>query len=57
MNQDNQRLREIQQFKSAYALEMDKSETITDCLRIQGYIEDLEKEEKEILERGGVKIG
>ena len=57
MNQDNQRLREIQIFKTAYNHELDKSETITDCLRIQGYIEELEKEEKEILERGGVQIG
>ena len=56
MNQDNQRLREIQQFKSAYALEMDKSETLTDCLRIQKHIDELEKEEREILERIGVEI-
>ena len=56
MNKDNTRLREIQEFKSAYYHEMDKTESISDCLRIQGYIEELEKEEKEILERGGVKL-
>ena len=56
MNQDNQRLREIQRFKKAYNQELDRSESITDCLRIQGYIEDLEKEEKEILARGGVQL-
>ncbi len=56
MNLDNQRLREIQQFKNAYYKELDKSETVTDCLRIQGYINNLEKEEREILERGGVEL-
>ena len=56
MNKDNTRLREIQQFKSAYYHEMDKSESITDCLRIQTYIEELEREEKEILARGGVNL-
>ena len=57
MNQDNRRLQEIQVFKNAYNHELDRSESITDCLRIQGYIDELEKEEKEILERGGVQIG
>ena len=56
MNLDNQRLREIQESKNVYYNELDKSETISDCIRIQGYISELEKEEKEILERGGVKI-
>lgn len=56
MNIDNQRLREIQQFKNAYYRELDKSETVTDCLRIQCYIDDLEREEREILERGGVTL-
>ena len=56
MNQDNTRLREIQEFKNIYYKEMDKTESITDCLRIQGYIEELEKEEREILERGGVHL-
>ena len=54
MNADNQRLKDIQRFKNAYEHELDKSETITDCLRIQGYIDDLDKEEKEILSRNGV---
>ena len=56
MNKDNQRLREIQEFKNAYHKEMDKSETISDCMTIQKHIDELEKEEKEILARGGVKI-
>ena len=56
MNIDNQRLREIQEFKTAYYHEMDKTESISDCLRIQTYIEELEREEKEILERGGVNL-
>ena len=57
MNLDNQRLREIQELKHCYGLELDKSETINDCLIIQNHIEELEREEKEILERGGVTIG
>ena len=57
MNLDNQRLREIQQLKHVYGLELDKSETINDCLIIQNHIEELEREEKEILSRGGVIIG
>ena len=57
MNLDNQRLREIQELKHCYGLELDKSETINDCILIQGYIEELEREEKEILSRGGVSIG
>ena len=51
---DNQRLKDIQQYKQAYAEEMDRAETIADCITIQKYIRDLEKEEKEILERGGI---
>ena len=56
MNQDNRRLKDIQQYKQAYTEELDRAETIADCIAIQKYISDLEKEEKEILERGGVKI-
>ena len=50
MNMDNTRLREIQEFKTVYYKEMDKSKTINER------INELEKEEKEILARGGVKI-
>ena len=56
MNKDNRRLKDIQLYKEAYAMEMDKAETIADCITIQKYISDLEKEEKEILERNGVEI-
>ena len=56
MNQDNNRLKEIQLFKCAYANELEQTETIEDSLRIQAHIDELEKEEKEILERTGVKI-
>lgn len=56
MNQDNRRLQDIQRYKQAYTEEMDKAETIADCITIQKYIKDLEKEEKQILERGGIQI-
>ena len=56
MNLDNKRLKEIQRFKIAYQHEMDKAETVADCITIQNYINDLEEEEKEILERTGVEI-
>ena len=52
----SQRLNEIRESKDADAKELDQSETITDCLRIQGYIEDLEREEKEILSKGGAQL-
>ena len=56
MNQDNQRLREIQELKNGYYHELDRSESISDCLLIQGHINKLVQEEKEILKRGGVII-
>ena len=56
INQDNRRLKDIQQYKQAYTEELDRAETIADCIAIQKYISDLEEEEKEILARGGVKI-
>ena len=56
MNQDNRRLKEIQEYKQAYSDEMDRAETIADIITYHKYIQDLEKEEKEILERNGVKI-
>ena len=56
MNADNQRLREIQQYKRFYKarLEEDNTELEHDLLTIK--YEQLETEEKEILERCDVKI-
>ena len=56
MNLDNQRLREIQQFKKFYLerLKEDNTELEQDLLQIQ--YNKLENEEKEILERSDVKI-
>ena len=53
---DNQRLREIQQFKKFYLerLKEDNTELEQDLLQIQ--YNKLENEEKEILERSDVKI-
>ena len=56
MNLDNTRLREIQKFKSAYYDLLNKSDSISDCVQLQAHIDELEKEEQEILERGGVKV-
>ena len=56
MNQDNQRLREIQQYKRFYEarLKEDNTELENDILSIK--YEQLEAEEKEILKRCDVKI-
>lgn len=51
MNLDNQRLREIQRFKNAYANELEKADTISDCIILKNKIDELEKEELEILIR------
>ena len=56
MNKDNQRLLEIKQYKNAYYKLMDKAETLTDILEYQSKIDELETEEKEILERFDVII-
>ena len=56
MNSDNQRLQEIKQFLSAYYYELNKSDSIEECLMIQEHIDALEKEEKEILARCDVII-
>ena len=56
MNLDNQRLSEIKMLLSAYYHELDKSDSISDCLKIQGHIDELEKEEKQILKRCDVLI-
>ena len=56
MNQDNQRLKEIQQFLTVYYKELERCDTITECLVLQDHIDELEKEQKQILERCDVKI-
>ena len=56
MNLDNTRLREIQSFKSAYYDLLAKSESISECVQLQAHIDELEKEEQEILERTGVEV-
>ena len=56
MNLDNERLRDIQRFKAVYGKELDKADTIEDCLILQGKIDELENEEKQILERFKVEI-
>ena len=56
MNLENQRLREIQQYKKFYSerLKEENAELEQDLLQIQ--YNKLENEEKEILERSDVKI-
>ena len=56
MNQQNRRLKEIQQEKQLFQSLLDKSETITDSLTYQGKLDLLEKEETEILQRQGVEL-
>ena len=56
MNLDNERLKEIKLMLSIYYHELDKSESISDCLLIQGHIDRLENEEKEILKRCDVIV-
>lgn len=51
MNQDNSRLREIQIFKAAYNRKLNESDSISECLILQEHIDELTREEKEILER------
>lgn len=56
MNVDNERLKDIQIYKNAYSKELEKAETIEDCLNIQNKIDELETEEKDILARFDVII-
>lgn len=56
MNLDNQRLKEIKEMLSVYYKELDKSDTISDCLQIQAHIDRLEHEEKQILQRCDVIV-
>lgn len=56
MNISNRRLTELQREKAMYQDSLRKADNIADSLIYQGKIDSLEKEEKEILERYGVKI-
>lgn len=51
MNQDNRRLKQIQQEKLVWKDQLSKAQTMSDCLAFQGKIDILEKEEEEILKR------
>ena len=48
---DNQRLREIQNEKRAYAQLLNDADSISDCITYQSRIDELEKEELDILKR------
>lgn len=56
MNLDNQRLKEIQQLKKGYADNRDKAESMHDRFKYQHMIDEIEKEETEILKRNDVII-
>ncbi len=56
LNQDNQRLKEVKEMLAVYYQELDKSDSISDCLQIQEHIDALESEEKDILKRCDVII-
>ena len=56
MNQDNQRLKEIQQLKIGYKNKMLEAETMYDAFKYQDKYIELETEEQEILKRNDVII-
>ena len=56
MNQDNSRLREIRIMLDAYYHELKRSDSIGECLLLQDHIDELETEQKQILERFDVKV-
>ena len=56
MNIDNRRLKEIQAEKLVWQDQLNKSDSISDCLAFQGKLDILEKEERDILARCDVKI-
>lgn len=56
MNPENRRLKEIQQEKIVWQDQLNKCETMSDCLAFQGKIDILEKEELEILKRSDVNV-
>ena len=49
MNQNKTRLKEIKEMLSTYHHELKKSDSISESLQLQGHIDELEKEEQEIL--------
>ena len=55
MNLDNQRLQEIKEMLSIYYSELNKADSISEC-QIKAHIDELEKEEKEILKRCDVIV-
>ena len=56
MNIDNRRLTEIQRLKNAYKKLMAKNQSINEIEDYHHKLEELETEEKEILNRFDVKI-
>jgi len=56
MNLDNERLKEIQQLKKGYADNRDKAQSMHDMFKYQHMIDEIEKEETEILKRNDVII-
>lgn len=56
MNLDNQRLAAIKRALSVYYYKLDKADSISECIDIKEKIDELEKEEKQILERCDVRI-
>lgn len=56
MNADNERLREIQISKLFYKIQMKKAENTDDCMKLKEKIDELEKEEIDILQRFDVIV-
>lgn len=56
MNLDNQRLKEIQKLKTEYSKMIKKADNLYDMFKYQHKIDELEKEETEILRRCDVII-
>lgn len=52
MNMDNERLREIQQLKKGYARNRDNATSMYEMFKYQHMIDEIEKEENDILKRG-----
>jgi len=51
MNPENRRLKEIQSEKLVWQDQLEKADSISDCLAYKGKLEILENEEREILKR------
>ena len=56
MNIDEQRLKEIKEYKTFYQKKLEEDNTELGVRLIQAKIEDLDEEEKEILKRCKVKV-